>query len=209
MRKYKYPRTPHFSFSEGCTSDDKMLEDDGIFEGKEVVVSIKMDGENTTIYNDGTFHARSIDSLHMDYHSWLAAFVPTFAYKLPDNIRMCSEYLYAKHSIAYDDLPSYLLCFSLWENEKCLSWNDTLQICKEVGVETVPVLYKGLFDLNLIKHLANSAVQSGQEGIVVRLADSFQMKDFSKSVAKYVRKNHVQTDGHWAHRKIDKNKLRK
>ena len=35
------------------------------------------------------------------------------------------------------------------------------------------------------------------EGFVVRNVDSFAYEDFSKNVAKYVRKNHVQTDEHW------------
>lgn len=34
-------------------------------------------------------------------------------------------------------------------------------------------------------------------------------KYFSKNVAKYVRKNHVQTDTHWTTQEIKKNNLRK
>lgn len=46
MKRYKYPRTSHFVWSKGATSDDKILHDLSNFEGKEVVCSIKMDGEN-------------------------------------------------------------------------------------------------------------------------------------------------------------------
>jgi hypothetical protein len=38
---------------------------------------------------------------------------------------------------------------------------------------------------------------TGKEGYVVRLASSFKFDDFNKSVAKFVRKNHVQTNEHW------------
>lgn len=74
MEKIKYPRTYHLPFSEGFTSDDKVLENDDIFHNKEVVVTVKMDGENTTIYPTGEYHARSLDSKHKEYHSSL---IPT------------------------------------------------------------------------------------------------------------------------------------
>ena len=34
MELYKYPRTYHFPFSEGATSDDKILKDTTIFDSK-------------------------------------------------------------------------------------------------------------------------------------------------------------------------------
>ena len=46
-----------------------------------------------------------------------------------------------------------------------------------------------------------------QEGYVVRLHDEFKFVDFNKSVCKFVRKGHVQTDEHWMHREIIPNKL--
>ena len=42
----KYPRTWHHPISEGVTDDDKVLKDTSNFEGKEIVVTVKMDGEN-------------------------------------------------------------------------------------------------------------------------------------------------------------------
>ena len=59
---YKYPRTPHLPFSPGGTKDDRRLRDINCFVGKEVVVTEKMDGENTSIYRD-YYHARSINSI--------------------------------------------------------------------------------------------------------------------------------------------------
>lgn len=57
----KYPRTFHLPWSEEIHNDDKTLTDLSCFEGEEVVITEKMDGENTTWYNDYT-HARSINS---------------------------------------------------------------------------------------------------------------------------------------------------
>ena len=50
MSKYtKYPRTMHLPFSEGVTSDDKMIKSLDAFQNCRVIVTEKMDGENTTI----------------------------------------------------------------------------------------------------------------------------------------------------------------
>lgn len=65
---YKYPRTYHLPYSLGITSDDKILPNDNIFFNKEIIVTVKMDGENTTITNDKVY-TRSIDSKHEWYHS--------------------------------------------------------------------------------------------------------------------------------------------
>ena len=43
------------------------------------------------------------------------------------------------------------------------------------------------------------------EGYVVRLEGGFDGRNFSRSVAKYVRARHVQTDTHWMHGPITPN----
>ena len=50
MERYKYPRTVHLSYSKGYTSDDKVLKDESIFKDMEIVITEKMDGENTREY---------------------------------------------------------------------------------------------------------------------------------------------------------------
>lgn len=210
MNYVKYPRTYHFSFSEGLSTDDKIIEDDCMFQGMSVVITTKMDGENTTVYPDGTCHARSLDSKHQSYHSYLLRRIQDFCYSIPQGYRICGEYLYAKHSIEYSDLPDYFLAFSAWqENNYCLSWSDTKKFCNELDVCIVPELYVGLFDIDIVKQVAKKAVADGQEGIVVRNSESFNIKDFNKNVAKYVRPNHVQTDKHWAQQEIIPNKLKR
>jgi hypothetical protein len=44
--RYKYPKTFHFSFSPGVMNDDRTTHDLSSFEGKEVVCTEKLDGEN-------------------------------------------------------------------------------------------------------------------------------------------------------------------
>lgn len=193
--RYKYPRTFHLPWSVGCTSDDKKLTSIDHFIDRLVVITEKMDGENTTIYRDHV-HARSLDSSHHWSRSRVKE-LQSRLYDLPEDLRICGENLYAKHSIKYDNLEDYFQVFSIWNHEECLSWKDTVEWVEILGLKTVPVLYTGVFDQKKIDEIWASKNPEKCEGYVVRLADSFNIKDFSKSVAKYVRANHVQTDEHW------------
>lgn len=201
--KVKYPRTLHLPYSLSKTSDDKTLKSDAIFQGKEVVVTEKMDGENSTLYKE-YYHARSLDSSYHESRSWLQNFHSQISYKFKENERICGENLYAKHSIFYEKLESYFYAFSIWEDSLCLNWDSTEARLKELGIVSVPVLYRGVYD----KEKILSSFNDKMEGFVVRLASSFQYNNFSKSVAKFVRKDHVQTDNHWMHQSIKPNKLK-
>jgi hypothetical protein len=201
---YKYPRTPHLPYSPGATSDD--IFSTANFEGKKIVITEKMDGENTSLYSN-YYHARSIDSKHHESQSWLKNYHFQIAYKIPQGWRLCGENLYAKHSIYYTGLKSYFLLFSIWEDELCLSWQDTVDFANELEVSLVPVLYQGEYSDKLVKELLACLDLTKQEGIVVRLADTFTYSDFGNSVAKWVRKNHVTTDNHWKQSKLELNTL--
>ncbi len=119
--RIKYPRTPHLPWSLGATNDDVKQRDLSHFVGKQVVVTEKMDGENTTLYND-YIHARSIDSRFHPSRAWVKALQVQVGYKIPIRWRICGENLYARHSISYNNLPSYFMAFSVWnELNQCLS----------------------------------------------------------------------------------------
>lgn len=45
-RYVKYPRTYHLPWSPGATDDDRIIKSADVFKDKEVVVTVKMDGEN-------------------------------------------------------------------------------------------------------------------------------------------------------------------
>lgn len=53
MKLFKCPRTLHLPFSPGLTDDDKVIEDMSELEGHDAVITLKMDGENCSIYPDG------------------------------------------------------------------------------------------------------------------------------------------------------------
>lgn len=205
---YKYPSTPHLPFSQGLQRDDTRIVTLSNLEDKEVVVTEKLDGENTTLYADH-MHARSIDSRHHVSRDWVKNYWNSIRLDIPIGYRLCGENLYARHSVEYSNLDTYFYGFSIWNDQNvCLSWNDTLELFELIGVIPVPVLYRGIFDLSILEDIAKHFDIKNKEGFVVRTADSFHYNDFSTHVAKWVRENHVQTHQHWMHSKIVPNKLK-
>jgi hypothetical protein len=204
-QRYKYPRTPHLPWSRGTSTDDVHVEHCAAFEGQEVVVTEKMDGENTSLYREG-MHARSLDSRHHASRDWVKAWHGSVAHEIPAGWRFCGENLFARHSVAYSGLRSYFYLFSVWDAENnCLSWPETVEWAELLGCAPPKVLYAGLWNATAIKKLRVD--ESVSEGYVVRLAKGFAYADFSKSVAKWVRRNHVQTDQHWMYAQIVPNQL--
>jgi hypothetical protein len=208
MKYYKYPRTFHLPWSEGATSDDRILDNVDRFIGKKIVVTEKLDGESSSLYNDH-LHARSLDSKDHPSRHWMKQFHGQIRADIPDGFRICGENLFAKHSIFYNSLPSYFLAFSVWNDKKALSWEETLEVCLLLNIRTVPVLYEGIWNEEEIKKCWTGKSNYGQEqeGYVVRLASSFYLDDFEKSVVKFVRKNHVTTSKHWMTEELIPNQL--
>jgi hypothetical protein len=195
----KYPRTNHVPWSQNMNEDDRMIPNMDSFKGKRIIVTEKMDGENTTMYNDH-IHARSINSDTHISRNWVKNFWSGIAQEIPDGWRVCGENLWAKHSISYAELPTYFMGFSVWnDRNECLSWDETLEWFGLFGIKSVPVLYDGLFENCDFASLMKKEDWSKMEGYVIRLADKFSYGDFKKSVAKFVRAGHIQTIKHWMH----------
>jgi hypothetical protein len=205
----KYPSTPYLPWTAQADENDTILDATTHFEGKTVVVTEKMDGENTSLYHNH-IHARSLDSRHHPSRDWVKGFWGGIRFSIPENVRICGENVYAEHSIRYDNLPSYFLGFSVWdENEVCWDWQDTLYLFEQLGIQQVPHIYIGEFNQDLIHQawLDKTGGPERSEGYVIRVVTEFHRDDFTKSLAKYVRENHVQTDQHWMDKPVVPNGL--
>lgn len=205
----KYPRTLHLPWSPGIHDDDRMHKTIEQWKGREVVVGLKMDGENTSCYRD-YIHARSIDSPNHPSRNWVKGHWARFSGDIPEGWRICGENMYAEHSIHYTDLTSYFIGFGVWNDRNiCLSWDETLEWFELLGIEPNKTLYEGPFDENLIRTLSNKLDLSRDEGYVMRVRDSFSYSEYRKYVGKFVRKGHIQTAKHWMHgQAIVPNKLK-
>lgn len=205
----KYPRTHHVPWSEGMHDDDRMIKSIDPFIGKRVVVTRKMDGENTSLYRD-YIHARSIDGRSHPSRNWVKQFWSQICMDIPERWRVCGENLFAKHSIGYDELPSYFMGFSLWnEMNICMDWDETVTWFNLLGITPVPILYDGIYDEKVIRDLWNAKDWDQHEGYVIRVAEQFPFQDFKMKVAKFVRAKHIHTTKHWMYgQAIEKNGLK-
>ncbi|WP_406180514.1 RNA ligase family protein [Streptomyces sp. NBC_01006] len=199
-----YPRTPHLPWSPGATADDVRAGGLGGLAGREVVVTEKLDGENTTLYADG-LHARSLDSGHHPSRAWVKGLQSRIGAGIPAGWRVCGENLYARHSLPYEDLDSWFHGFSVWDGEHCLDWDRTVSFLHGLGVPTPRVLWQGVFDERALRKLRLDTTR--QEGYVVRTVAGFARADFGRCVAKWVRSGHVQTDTHWMYAQVVPNGL--
>lgn len=199
--RVKYPRTYHLPWSPGRTKDDKVMESLEAFKGREVVVTEKIDGENTTIRRDGT-HARSLDTGYHATRTWVRNLQGRIGWEIPEGWRLCGENVQGKHAIEYSTLPTFFLLFSIWNSDNvCLSWEDTEEYALMLGLKTVPVLWQGkwedfypTFPTSTFKPAYSDEI----EGYVVRVADAFDYSDFATHVGKYVRADHVDpSNRHW------------
>lgn len=209
LKYVKYPRTYHVPWSGSKSKDDRTIESAAQFKDQEVIVTLKMDGENTTMYSD-YIHARSINSGNHESRNYVKHIHGNIMGDIPEGYRICGENLFAKHSIEYNNLNSYFYVFSIWDkNNRCLSWKDTLEWCELLGLAHVPVLYQGIYDEKKIKALIATHFNGEEmEGYVIRLAAEFSYKNFKNSTAKFVRQNHVVTHGNWMRQGVVPNKLK-
>ncbi|MFD7736004.1 RNA ligase family protein [Kitasatospora phosalacinea] len=200
-----YPRTPHLPWSPGAAADDIRSRDTSGLAGTDVVVTEKLDGENTTLYPDG-LHARSLDSAHHPSRAWVKGLQGRIGPRIPPGWRICGENLYARHSLAYTDLDSWFHGFSVWtDRDRCLDWDATVRFLRRLGVPTPRVLWRGRYDERAIRALKPDPDR--QEGYVVRTAAGFDRAEFGHRVAKWVRPQHVRTDTHWMHAAVVENGL--
>lgn len=214
IKYVKYPRTYRLPWSVDTgenMKDDKLMKDDSCFIGKNVIVTTKMDGENTTMYND-YIHARSLDSKNHPSRSWVKGFWGKMNYLIDENMRVCGENLYAKHTIEYNALLSYFYGFSIWIDNTCLSWKETAEYLTIMGIPTVPVIYQGKYDLKKIISIYESDYKNLTcEGYVIRNADEFTYDGFRFNVGKFVEQGFKQavndSTGHWQMQKVIPNKL--
>lgn len=129
--------------------------------------------------------------------------------KLPAAIQHEIPDGYARHSIYYSALTDWFYVISIWdENNRALSWDETISYCEMLQLTTVPVVYRGHYQSAAIHSFWSDVSYFGgqdeqkkpaQEGYVCRIAEGFNfpMKiegaNVFSTMSKWVRKKHVIT----------------
>lgn len=198
----KYPRTYHFPFSEGAVNDDRVQEAWQDILKHPLVITEKLDGENTCIKSNGVY-ARSHGAVNRN--PWARPIWDIWEQvgRSLGELHIFGENLYAVHSIEYPRLSHYFYVFAIRDGDTWLSWEQVNFYAQILGLPVVPLVRQGLFDEAGLRGAIAQQQSEGSkmggisEGIVCRIEGAFQDADFPRMVLKYVRKNHVQTDEHW------------
>jgi len=214
----KYPKTPHLPWSECVSREDKRLGSVVHFLNNPIIITEKMDGSNVCLTSSLDVFARSHSGApgHPSF-DYLKAIHASLRSKIDSRLSIFAEWCFAVHSIEYEGLDSYLNIFGVLEKNKTWwSWWEVEASAKYLGIPTVPVIGITVITSQeeLIKETTpgigvRSVYGGDTEGRVVRLAGEFNNDDFMLCVAKWVRKNHVQTDEHWTQQEIKKQKVKK
>ena len=210
----KYPRTYHAPWSPEPSRDDKILPSVNSFLHTPIVISEKLDGSNVALTSRECFaRTHSGPPKHPSFNLFKSIH-SSIKHKIPDDICIYGEYTFAKHSIFYDKLPSYLHIFAIKSDDIWLSWKDVKKWGEKLGIDTVPVLKEAVADTpEQFEKLTSEYMKqpslygNDREGVVVRTACSFHDDLFGISVLKIVRKGHVQTSKHWKSEEIVRNLL--
>lgn len=156
---YKYPRTRHIEGSKIQIGDEnlKNIRFDEI-KGKFVVLEEKVDGANTGISFDeegnlllqsrGHFLNGGYGERHFNlFKTWARCFQTNLYEILGSRYIMYGEWLYAKHTVFYDELTHYFMEFDIFDKEKkvFLSTRKRRELLKGAGfIKSVQVLYEGV-----------------------------------------------------------------
>ena len=205
----RFPRTFHLPWSEEKSDNDKVLSNVDHLLNCYLSISIKMDGSNVGLSREH-LSSRGGDIPKHESFDLLKQKYSLIKYEIPEDFIFYGEWLYAVHSIEYNDLDDYLMIFAIFDRSQhvWLSVKDVIEYSQLIGFQTVPFIKHNLFykteeDFkNGIVNIARNTINKGHEGIVVRKSGYFNK--YYGAVAKYVRESHVQTDEHWSNKPIKK-----
>lgn len=220
----KFPSIQHLPWSPADSRDDKRASDNywRYLKDKWLVITEKLDGGNTCLAHDGYVYARShTGPAEGEDYDHLKAYIPqVHGYLQQNHLDIFGENMYAVHSIEYEELSSWFYVFAIrqWipsqNNYTWLSWREVERISNRLGLAVVPTICpEKLFAneaefKNFVLMGMKSSFGTEIEGYVIRRAGNILPSMWDKSVFKYVRKDHVQTDQHWS-RNWKKAELRK
>jgi hypothetical protein len=158
---YKYPRTYHLAGSGIQRGDEDLaVVPLRVLEKRHVVVEEKMDGANCAIScdEDGRLllqsrgHYLTGGPREKQFHlfkSWAQRYTGEFSQALGDRYILYGEWLYAKHTTFYTDLPHYFMEFDIFDKvEQVFLSTELRQIFLDAlpFVSSVKVLHEGAIE---------------------------------------------------------------
>ncbi len=157
-RLRKYPRTPHLEGSRSQPGDEDLATIAfAQVAGHALAIEEKIDGANAGVrFVDGQLHLQSRGHFlrggarerHFDlFKTWARSHEPRLSELLGERYVMFGEWVFAKHTIFYDQLPHYFLEFDILDLERdvFLDTPSRHRLLEGSPVVSVPVLAQGRF----------------------------------------------------------------
>ena len=174
---HKYPRTPHLEGSRLQPGDEDLDQVPlASLRGAYCVIEEKVDGANAGISLDedgrvrlqsrGHFLTGGPREKHFDlFKQWARTHESALAARLGGGLTLYGEWLYAKHTVFYDQLPHYFLEFDIRDRAGGF-WSTAKRREHLDGsvVTSVPVLFEGIVEKpeTLPKLVAHSLYKSAR-----------------------------------------------
>lgn len=220
---FRFPHTPHLKWlGRGTPRDDKVLSADEAQEllDGEVQVEEKLDGANLGIsltadgglrvQNRGQYLLAPFSGQFARLPGWLEQHGQALREVLCEELILFGEWCAARHSLDYAALPDWFLLFDVYDRDGGYFWSGTRRdrLAREAGLQTVPLLASGRFDVQGLERLllqASSRYRQGApEGLVIRRDSALRCE----ARGKLVRAGFTQAiEGHWRSRRIEWNRV--
>lgn len=230
----KYPRTPHLFGSRG-TDDDKHLgeaESLRFLADESLIGEEKLDGTNVGIHftSGGTLVLQCrghliTEGMHPQYDlfkQWAVVKRTILEERIEDRFILFGEWVYARHSIHYHQLPHYFFEFDIYDKEAraFLSLQRRLVLLEGAGIPTVPVIHTGASDRERLEALIGPSLFDGRfqnpiTGRTDNLMEGIYLRTEAGGVvtgrAKFVRPEFVEKvkqSAHWQYQAMTANRLK-
>ena len=221
---FRYPHTPHLAWLGAAPPrDDKVLpqaEASALLSGS-MTVEEKLDGASLGIslgdqdrlrfQNRGQYLSAPYAAQFSRLNAWAGQHKDDLLPLLQPGLILFGEWLAARHSIGYGNLPDWFAAFDVYDGVAgrfwCLARRNAF--LRKAGLSAAPVLAQGQTTLSsLVALVTDSSSRFGAEaveGVVVR-RDGEQ---FNEGRAKLVRPGFVQgINDHWSRRTLEWNRVR-
>lgn len=221
-------------FGSKGTDDDKHLgesESLAFLADDSLIIEEKIDGTNVGIHfaEDGELVLQCrghliTEGMHPQYDlfkQWAAVKRHILEARLTDRYILFGEWVYAKHSVHYRQLPHYFFEFDIYDKQLAtfVSLERRLAILDGTGVLTVPVLHRGSANREQLADLIGPSSYDSQfenpftyridnlmEGLYLRTETQDVVTGRSKVVRpEFVEK--IKQSTHWQHQTMEPNLL--
>ncbi len=220
---FRFPHTPHIAWlGDRLPRDDKVLatSEADLFLRDPVVLEEKVDGANLGLsigpsgilraQNRGQYLHRPFTGQFSRLNAWFAHHEDALRDVLGDDLILFGEWSAATHSIAYDQLPDFLLVFDVYDRSAVRFWSQARRdaLAERLGLCVVRQIASGTFTLIDLKQMVQSIPSAYRDGPCEGLYIRWQDASWLKRRAKLVRQSFVQGIAeHWRARPLQWNRM--